>query len=211
MITRARIVAWDFDGVLNRNIVNGEFHWKQSFDEDIGVPVAEFSAYMFRSGRFDPVLRGERDLKDLVAEWIDLSGCTKTEDQILDYWFSKDALPDAKTLAIFDRARASGYKNIIATNNEARRAAYIEHDMGYGALMDHIFAAGPMKCKKPAAAFFEHIQDTLGAEPQDLLLIDDKVENVRAALALGWQGFHFREGDYDGLERALFGTPTNCV
>ena len=211
MITRARVVDWDFDGVLNRNLVNGEFLWKQSFDEDIGVPVAEFSAYVFRSCRFDPVLRGERDLKDLVAEWIDQSGCSKTEDQILDYWFSKDALPDAKTHAIFDRARASGFKNVIATNNEARRAAYIQNNMGYGALTDHIFAAGPMKCMKPDASFFEHIQEKLSAEPQDLFLIDDKVENVHAAQALGWHGFHFREGDYDGLERALFGTPSSRV
>ncbi|MEL7109710.1 MAG: HAD-IA family hydrolase [Pseudomonadota bacterium] len=200
-----KIIAWDFDGVLNRNIVDGNFLWKATFDEDMGGSVSDFSQYMFRSGRFGDVLAGQRDIRDLVADWLNQSSCQKTPDEILEYWFRKDALPDARTIDILTRARAAGYRNVIATNNEARRAAYIERDMGFGAHVEHVFAAGPMQCQKPEPAFYQTIERTLGVSGSDLFLIDDKAENVTAARALGWDGFFFREGDYAGLEEALFG------
>ena len=30
-----RVVAWDFDGVLNRNIENGVFAWSRQFEADL--------------------------------------------------------------------------------------------------------------------------------------------------------------------------------
>jgi len=200
-----RIIAWDFDGVLNRNIVDGAFVWKANFDEDMGASVEDFSEFVFRSGRFSDVLIGKRDIKDIVAEWVETSNCDKTASEVLDYWFAKDALPDAETLKLLDRSRDLGWLNVIATNNEARRAAYIEQQMGFGDKIESVFAAGPMGCKKPDPTFFKTIETALDARPNDLMLIDDKEENVLAAKSLGWSGFYFRDGDHAGLEQALFG------
>ncbi|MEL7103212.1 MAG: HAD-IA family hydrolase [Pseudomonadota bacterium] len=198
-----RVIAWDFDGVLNRNIVDGRLIWKTNFSNDLGVSEDEFSNYMFRSGRFDDVLIGRRDVRDLVSDWLSQSTCQHSVDQILDYWFSNDALPDERTLEILNHASANGFQNVLATNNETRRVAYIENDMGFANKVDHVFAAGRMGCKKPDPAFFENIEHTLQVAAEEILLIDDKAANVEAAKALGWSAFHFRGGDYAGLSRAI--------
>lgn len=198
-----RIIAWDFDGVLNRNVIDGKLVWKANFSNDLGASEQEFSNYMFRSGRFDDVLIGQRDVRDLVSDWLSQSACQHSVDQILDYWFSNDAVPDEKTLDILNRASAEGFKNVLATNNEPRRVAYIENEMGFANKADHVFAAGRMGCKKPDPAFFEKIERTLRVTAEEILLIDDKAANVEAAKALGWSAFHFREGDYSELSRAI--------
>jgi len=200
---RGKVIAWDFDGVLNKNIVNGRLVWKTDFARDLGVSENDFSDYMFRSGRFDDVLIGQKDVRDLVAEWLAVSACQKTADQVLHYWFSKDALPDQTSLALLDRARAKGCFNVLATNNEARRTAYIENEMGLADRFDRVFAAGLMGCKKPDPRFFKIVQSELNAAASDILFIDDKAANVEAASVLGWRAFHFREGDYAGLSRVI--------
>ena len=202
---RHRIIAWDFDGVLNLNKVDGVLIWKQNFERDIGRSESEFSEFVFRSGRFSEALVGKLDVRDLVAEWVVLSGCLKSADEILNYWFDKDARPDPRTLALLQRSRQTGFVNVLATNNEARRAHYIEHEMGMAQHLDRIFAAGPMGSKKPDPRFFKTIQGALGAPASDFLLIDDAIENTEAARAQGWSAFQFEPGDYDGLEEALFG------
>ena len=199
-----KIIAWDFDGVLNRNIVDGKFVWAANFDADLGASGAEFSEFVFKSGRFADVLVGIRDIRDVVSEWLAQSTCHWQADEVLDYWFSKDAVPDARSIALLERARGVGLTNVLATNNERRRASYIEHKMGFGEHVQRIFAAGPMGCKKPDTAFYRMIEAELGATPGDIFLVDDTAENVAAACAAGWTGFLFHEGDYAGLEEALF-------
>ena len=203
-----KIIAWDFDGVLNKNMRDGKLIWKATFAQDLGVEESEFSEFMFRSGRFDAVLIGARDVKDLVQEWLAQSSCTHSVDDVLHYWFSRDALPDAKSLNLLKRSRALGFKNVLATNNEPRRVAYIEEKMGFADHLDQVFAAGRMGVKKPDPAFYRDIEMALSAAPEDILFIDDKLKNVDAAKALGWHGFHFHEGDYIGLEHAIFGAPS---
>ncbi|MDJ0921995.1 MAG: hypothetical protein QNI84_12780 [Henriciella sp.] len=55
-----KVVAWDFDGVLNNNVENGEFVWSRSFEQDLGLSHASFGAYLFR-GRFREAMAGRAD------------------------------------------------------------------------------------------------------------------------------------------------------
>lgn len=48
------------------------------------------------------------------------------------------------------------------------------------------FEAGAMK---PAATIYQAAQQRFALEPEHTLFIDDKSENIRGAIACGWQGF----------------------
>jgi putative hydrolase of the HAD superfamily len=61
-----QVVAWDFDGVLNRNIENGVFAWSRHFERDLGLCVRSFSAHLF-GGRFQKAMVGEACLIDIVT------------------------------------------------------------------------------------------------------------------------------------------------
>lgn len=62
-----RVIAWDFDGVLNNNIENGVFAWSRNFEQDLGLSLHSFSSYLF-AGRFQKAMVGQACLVELVTE-----------------------------------------------------------------------------------------------------------------------------------------------
>ena len=197
-----QVLAWDFDGVLNSNIQNGVFAWSLQFEEDLGLSLKSFSSYLF-SGPFQKAMIGQACLVELVTDWAEANGASGRALEILDYWFTRDALPDQRTLAFFEPLKARGLRHVMATNNEIHRTAFIEGPMGFADRVERIFAAGRMGIAKPDTAYFAHIEAELDIAPEALLLIDDLEENVLAARSRGWQAFHFHEGAHDLLEQAL--------
>ncbi|MEX0287068.1 MAG: HAD family hydrolase [Paracoccaceae bacterium] len=195
-----QLIVWDFDGVLNANIRDGRFVWADRLQDDLGVDPGAFSDFVFRSGRIRDVVRGRLDLRDVVAGWLSDQGHDITADAFLDYWFANDAIPDEQVTGWMMKAAG---RRVIGTNNEARRAAYIEGPMGYGARVERVFASGRMGVAKPDAGFFEAIEQWSGAAPRDILLIDDSLPNIEACIERGWQGFHFSVATRNALPQRL--------
>lgn len=197
-----KIIAWDFDGVLNRGIVDGRFIWFDSFDTDIGQSSEVFQKHVFAEN-IKAILTGEEDLKDRVSDWAAAVGYTGGADTVLAYWLAKDAHPDPEMLELMQQLSQRGVRHVIATNNEARRAHYIEHDMGFGQRVEHIFTSGRMGLAKPDPAYFEYVTNTLNVEPADILLVDDSATNIVTAQELGWQAFHFTDQTRNDLKAHL--------
>jgi putative hydrolase of the HAD superfamily len=198
------IIVWDFDGVLNRNIEDGQFLWAKDFEADLGQSLAEFNHHIFGTD-FDAVITGREDLRDRVESWSKAVGFSEGPDALLAYWFKKDSFPDPPMLEALGTLSKHGFRQMIATNNESRRAAYIENEMGYAALVERVFSSGRIGARKPETAFFEHVTSSLGVKPQDLLLIDDDAANAERAALLGWHSIHFNENARSSFHDRLFG------
>ena len=186
------IIAWDFDGVLNRNQSGGRYVWEDAFEAAVGQPASAFGKFVFGVGPGD-VITGKIDILDRLQEWVRAADCNLDAQQILNLWLGMDANPDAEMLGLVDTLRGAGARQFIATNNEARRAAYIENQMGMGAVMERIFASGPMGIAKPDPGYFAHIAEVLDVPASEILFVDDLAANVQAAIDAGWQGFHFTD------------------
>ncbi len=199
-----KLVAWDFDGVLNRGFQGGYFQWQETFEADLGVSAEVFTEYMFASTRFAEVLTGQRDLLALLTDYVQAHAVPHAPRDVLDYWLAKDARLDNQVLGWLAGCAVPG---VIATNNERHRADYIWNRLGFAARMQRIFASGVMGVKKPDAGFFAQIEVWSGVKPGDILLIDDAEKNIRAAAARGWQVFHFTDDTRDGLLEVLGVTP----
>ena len=199
-----KLIAWDFDGVLNRGFQGGFFQWQVTFEADLGVSAEGFTTFMFEGPRFAEVLTGQRDLLHLLADWISAHQVPHAPQVVLDYWLAKDAHADEQVLGWL---AACGVPGVIATNNEAHRAGYIWNAMGFSGRTQRIFASGVMGVKKPDAGFFQQIEAWSGLEPADILLIDDAEKNIAAAAARGWQVFHFTDETRGGLPQVLGVTP----
>jgi putative hydrolase of the HAD superfamily len=52
--------------------------------------------------------------------------------------------------------------------------------------LDVALASQRLGCAKPDAQIYTKANEMLGAAPHELLFFDDKVENVQAATAQGW-------------------------
>lgn len=192
MRTDISVIAWDFDGVLNRNIVDGRFIWADTLESDLGIALESFEAGVF-DATFSQVISGKRDIKCHLQEWLERSGHKLDAGDLLEYWFAKDDLKDPFTCGLLEQLAGHDVIQVIATNNEARRARYIEQQAGFGSLVSRVFSSGRIKSAKPDTEFFTHVSTALDIAPAQILLIDDSATNVRAAKALGWKGFHFTE------------------
>ena len=199
-----KLIAWDFDGVLNRGYQGGFFEWQRTFEADLGISAAAFTDYMFNGPRFAQVLTGQRDLLDLLGDYISAHDVPHEPAALLDYWLSKDAHADPQVVAWLDACPVPG---VIATNNEGHRADYIWHTMGFSGRMQRMFASGRMGVKKPDAGFFAQIEEWSGLAPGDILLIDDAGKNIAAAALRGWQVFHFTDDTRHMLPQVLGATP----
>lgn len=202
-MSKPAVIAWDFDGVLNRSIKDGVFQWSKTFDADLGQSIGDFSQFVFRD-RFDRIITGQEDLRDRLAAWADKVGFEGGADRIMAYWFDRDALTDPEMLTLMDLATDQGIRQVIATNNENRRATYIETTMGFGPRIEHMFASGRMGVKKPDPQFFHQITDRLSVSPENMLLVDDHPPNVAAAKSLGWRTFLFSGTEYSDLRDLIF-------
>jgi len=195
-----KLIAWDFDGVLNRGYEGGFDEWQRTFEVDLGVSARVFTASIYTQANFVQVLTGQRSILDVLQAWITANGVPHRARDVLDYWLAKDACADAQVVGWLGACAVPG---VIATNNETRRADFIWDKMGFSGRMQRMFASGRMGVKKPDAGFFRQIEDWSGHPPGDILLIDDAEKNIVAAAALGWQVFHFTDETRDGLPAVL--------
>ena len=196
-----KLIAWDFDGVLNKGHQGGFDAWQAEFEADLGVSAGLFTDFVFSDGKFNAVLNGERDLLDLLTDYTATHAVPHAPEAVLDYLLTKDAVVDPQVLGWLTACPIQG---VIATNNEQRRADYMWDVMGFKAHMAKIFASGPLGVKKPDGRFFAAIEEWSGLPPADILLIDDAEKNIHAASARGWQTFHFTDATRDNLP-AVFG------
>lgn len=193
-------VVWDFDGVINKEYER--LVRAKNFERDIGESLQVFVQSVFNK-EYPSIIRGEKDFLVQLADWAKEVKFSGSIEGVLEYWFRQDEHVDGRILEFLGKVSQSGVKNVIATNNNARRTSYIENEMGFGERVEFIFSSGRMKCAKPDRTFFEYISLTLRAEPSRLILIDDKEKNIERAAAMGWQTHHFVNFDYQLLETRL--------
>ena len=141
-----KLIAWDFDGVLNKGYPHGFDAWQRTFEVDLGVSAKDFTDFVYTERNFVPVLTGQVDLMDLMADYVATYAVPHSARQVLDYWLAKDANADEQVLAWLKACRLPG---VIATNNETHRADFIWNCMGLGQHFQRIFASGRMGVKKP--------------------------------------------------------------
>ncbi|MFD1342066.1 HAD family hydrolase [Litorisediminicola beolgyonensis] len=194
------LVVWDFDGVLNRNIRDGRFSWTDDLKTDLGIDPEEFSPDFFGRERIEDILRGRRDLVEELDAWLARRGHDLSGLAFRDYWFSRDAMPDAQVISWLD---AHPGRRVIGTNNERHRARYIAEDLGFGARVERVFASGEMGVAKPDMGFYAEIERWSGLPPARILLIDDLARNTEAASRRGWKTFRFGDDTRDRLPETL--------
>jgi len=204
-IDQIRAIAWDFDGVLNRAGVAGKdglYRWQHRMAEEFGVETAGLARQVFGTDR-RAMLTGKEDILDRIEHWVRDYKFEGDADDILELWFDAETDLDDDLQRVVSQMDAAGLTQVIATNNEARRARYIMNEAGMQDVVDGVFASGEMGVMKPDAAFFIQIEEALGLDPAEILLIDDLERNTDAADKRGWLTWHYQPGGAMALVQAI--------
>jgi len=94
-----------------------------------------------------------------------------------------------------DELRADG-KRVAVLSNMPKDLGLAIKSEGFGFRnFDHVTLSYEVRSAKPEAAIYRHCMEGIGTAPDDTLFLDDRVENIRAARALGIQAIQFTHPD----------------
>lgn len=164
----------DADGVLQRTADD----W---YDVLLGLGGHGFPEACFELER--PSLRGEGSFRDHLQTYLDSNGLTCTVDDVLTPWLSIEV--DEGAMAVVAAARAAGTRCYLATNQQSVRAAHMREVLRYEDLLDGCFYSYELGAAKPDPAYFERIAARLDLPAGRMLFVDDRVDNVEGARAVG--------------------------
>jgi putative hydrolase of the HAD superfamily len=131
-----------------------------------------------------PALRGQGDFLVEFARSVERHGIeVDVEEFYAAVWNSIEVSPQMVDLV--HRVRAGGYGVHLGTNQEAHRAAYMRSTLGYDDLFDVSCYSCELGAAKPEGVFFRRALGLIGAQPDEVLFVDDNQSNVDGARAVG--------------------------
>lgn len=192
VLTAPRVLMLDVDGVLIQARPGG---WTVDMEADLGLSRAALAEHFF-AVHWDDLVMGRANLHERLAPVLAQIAPHLTSQKLAAYWFAKDAIVDQQLLEDLADMRASGVALHLATVQEHLRADYLWTILGFRERFDALHYAADLGCGKPDPAFFARVGERTGLAPGEMLLIDDKAENVEAAREAGWGA-----ALWDGTER----------
>ncbi len=188
----------DVDGVIVHPAHPGG--WAERIEADLGVSRADLDRAFF-APHWEDVVLGRADLHERLAPVLADIAPHLSAEQLIQYWFAKDARLDQVLLDDLAMLRAHGVAMHLATLQEHRRARHLWKNLGLCDRFDAMHYAADLGTAKPDPAFFRTIEARTGLAAADLVLIDDRISNVQAARACGWRAILWN--DSSQLNRAL--------
>lgn len=173
----------DVDGVIVHPAHPGG--WAERLEADLGLSKAELDRAFF-APHWQDISLGRADLHDRLGPVLARIAPKLGSESLADYWFAKDARLDTVLLEDLAQVRAAGVELHLATVQEHHRARYLWETLKLGERFDAMHYAADLGCAKPDAAFFRAIEARTGFIPGELLLIDDRMNNIEGARNCGW-------------------------
>ena len=102
------------------------------------------------------------------------------------------ATVDPIMLEWVNRVRASGMKTAILSNMGQALLAYMRENFGWLDRFHHLTWSCELNLIKPMAAIYEHTLEKLNVLADEALFLDDRLENVEGARAVGIHSLLFR-------------------
>jgi len=87
--------------------------------------------------------------------------------------------------------KTHGLKIAVLSNMPIEISTHMRHHASWFKEFDYVCFSAEVHLAKPEAAIFQTCLDVVRSKPPECLFIDDRVENVEAARALGMQALHF--------------------
>ena len=180
-----RTVLFDADGVLQRRPAG----WRNVLQGIVGPDrdPDRFLADLFLAET--PALCGGRDFADGLTEVRRRWQCRADVSGLLDVW--KMIEVDQDVVRVIRGLKRNGLQCHLATNQEAYRAGHMSEALGYKRLFDREFYSCDLGVAKPSEPYFTAILASIGAEPDSVLFIDDRPENVESARGVGMHAAQF--------------------
>lgn len=185
-------IVFDIGGVL---LTNGWDHRERAvLVEQFHLDGAEFEAHHMKA--FEPWERGELTLDEYLDAVVFYAARDFSRDEFFAAMCAQSKQLEDGALCVLKELAASDKCAVGALNNEARETH--EFRMAKFGLRDFLkftFTSCYMGIRKPDPNIYRHALGILGNSPERALFIDDRLENVAAAAAVGMKAIRFTGAD----------------
>ncbi|MEM7800693.1 MAG: HAD-IA family hydrolase [Chloroflexota bacterium] len=124
--------------------------------------------------------------EDLRAAYPEADGALAVQE-----WSKPSGEIDQKVLAFVQRCRQQIPVTLVT--NATSRLPYDLEALGLSKAFDHIVNSSDIGFFKPQPEIYQHALDQVGVPAENALFVDDKAENVDAAVQLGLNGHVYTE------------------
>jgi putative hydrolase of the HAD superfamily len=154
-------------------------YWNRRLDYDRGDLNAEsyWATVVEEGGR----ILNPQDIATLV--WIDSEGWGRANEQVLRW---------------VEQLRLEGIRLAVLSNMPLEVSRYLLAHRSWLSRFNPLIFSCDVRSVKPEVPIYRHCLNALGVPPEEILFLDDKPENVRAAGRLGIQALVF-----ENLEQVL--------
>ncbi len=194
-----KAIIFDADGV----VINSPEYFSVQYSKEFGI--YNESMVPFFKGIFQECVVGKRDLKEILQPILEDWKWNGTVDELLVWWFKSEHYIDQRIIGEIKRLQGKGVKCCLGTKQEKYRAEYIRKKMGFEKIFDELYISCDMGYKKPDKKFFEFIFNDLASKmpirKEEIMLWDNKEENIAAARELGWQGYLY--DSFDNFQKVI--------
>lgn len=134
---------------------------------------------------------GRMSIAELHRRLVEDYGFQARYDAFLEIWSSHfSAEPDMEPVL---RALAARYRTVFFSNTNAAHWAHVTAHYPALAHGHHAYLSHELGLTKPDPASFQRVLDLEDCRPADAIFIDDRAENVDAAVAQGMDGILFTD------------------
>lgn len=186
-----RAVLWDFGGVLMRT---EESEPRTRLAEEYGLSRPELEDLLWGD---EDALQATIGAVSAPQHWrtmlarLNLPDSMRSEFQ--ERFFGGDRLD--RELVAWIRELRKRYKTGLISNAFDDLRPLLEERLGIADAFDVVVISAEEGIKKPQAGIYQAALQRLGVEPGESVFVDDFLENVKAAQALGMYAVHFRTAD----------------
>jgi FMN phosphatase YigB (HAD superfamily) len=183
---KTAILLFDADGVLTLP----EEVFSVVYARSHGLDPEPFEQF-FRND-WKPIVTGEKDLKDSIAENPELWQWQGDIDDLLEYWFKTEDVRNEELIELIQELKNRGVPSYLATEQEKYRGEYMKNVM-FKDLFAGYFVTAELGVSKTEPKFFQMIIDDLKrhhpeVDPKDITFFDDSQSKVDTANSAGING-----------------------
>ena len=157
------------------------------------------------------VITGKRPVESALTEALQELGWGIGVDDALRCWFEEDFVTTPAVMAAATAWSQLGVPLALVSNQEPRRARFIEDRMASLLPISGVAFSGDLGVVKSDPAFYHQAELCLGVAGtgQSVVFLDDTPRNVEVAASHGWTAVHFtKDGDWQGdVSAALENSP----
>jgi epoxide hydrolase-like predicted phosphatase len=183
-----RAVIFDFGGVLMKTL---DYRPRHAWDERLSLPHGSVESIVHGSEIWHKTQLGQVTVTDYwnaVARRLGLR-----QDEIGQFerdYFSGDVL-DTNLVNYIQDLRAIGHPIALLSNDSPTLADKLDA-LGVAHLFDPLVISAHIGVMKPNPTAYLAVLEQLQRKPLETIFVDDRLENVEAANALGIYGIHYR-------------------